>query len=412
MDILAERVCGLDVHQLTVVACALISSESKRTRVERREFSAMTEGLRELSAWLVEHGVTHVAMEGTGSYWVPVYAALETNASLDLAVVNAHHIKQVPGRKTDWNDARWIAQLLQWGLLRKSFVPPAEFRALRDLSRARRGLVHDRTRQLNRLQKVLVTANVKLSAVIADIVGVSGLEMVHALIEGTKTPQQIAQLARGAMRKKIPTLARALEGTLLEHHKLLLRIVLSLIESLDQQIAKLDEEIVRRFEPYQEELDLLDTIPGVDQQGARAILSEIGVDMTRFKEPGNLAAWAGVLPGNSMSAGKRLGAGRRTGNIHLTTVLVEIAFGAARTKGTYFREKFHRLRARRGGKRAAIAIGNKIICAVHRMLSSRVPYQELGPSYLDSRDREQTTRRLLQRLHQLGLNVTVSEAAA
>jgi len=365
MDLLAERVCGLDVHQLTVVACTLISGESKRTRVERREFSAMTEGLRELSAWLVEHRVTHVAMEGTGSYWVPVYAALEANASLDLAVVNAHHIKQVPGRKTDWNDARWIAQLLQWGLLRKSFVPPAEFRALRDLTRARRGLVHDRTRQLNRLQKVLVTANVKLSAVITDIVGVSGLEMVHALLEGTKTPQQIAQLARGAMRKKIPTLARALEGTLLDHHKLLLRVVLSLVESLDQQIAKLDDEIVRRFEPYQEELDLLDTIPGVDQQGARAILSEIGVDMTCFKEPGNLAAWAGVLPGNSLSAGKRLGARRRTGNVHLTTTLVEIAFGASRTKGTYFRDKFHRLRARRGGKRAAIAIANKIICAVH-----------------------------------------------
>jgi transposase len=412
MDVLAERVCGLDVHQMTVVACALISGESSRTRVERAEFSAVTEGLRELSAWLVKHGVTHVAMEGTGSYWVPVYAVLEQNASLDLAVVNAHHIKQVPGRKTDWNDARWIAQLLQWGLLRKSFVPPAEFRALRDLTRMRRSLVQDRARQLNRLQKVLVTANVKLSAVISDIVGVSGLEMVHALLEGTKTPQQIAQLARGAMRKKIPMLARALEGTLLDHHKRLLRMALEMIECFDQQITQLDAEIVRRFEPYREQVDLLDTIPGVDQQGARDILSEIGVDMTRFREPGNLAAWAGVLPGNSLSAGKRLGAGRRTGNVHLTTTLVELALGASRTKGTYLREKFHRLRARRGGKRAAVAIANKIVCAVHRILSDRVPYQDLGAAYLDNRDREQTANRLIQRLQRMGVHVTVNADAA
>lgn len=211
MEVVSERVCGLDVHQLTVVACALIVGDSRKQAVERREFSAMTDGLRDLCAWLLQHRVTHVAMEGTGSYWLPVYAALEQHQALDLWVVNAHHIKKVPGRKTDWNDARWIAQLLQWGLLRKSFVPTAEFRALRDLTRSRRSLVQERSRQLNRLQKVLVTANVKLSAVIADILGVSGLAMVRALIAGTQTPLQIAQLARGAMRKKIPTLVRALE---------------------------------------------------------------------------------------------------------------------------------------------------------------------------------------------------------
>jgi len=412
METMTERVCGLDVHQLSVVACVLIAGESKKQVVERREFSAMTDGLRELSAWLLEHRVMHVAMEGTGSYWVPVYAVLEENASLDISVVNAHHIKKVPGRKTDWNDARWIAQLLQWGLLRKSFVPTAEFRALRDLSRARRSLVQDRARQLNRLQKVLVTANVKLSAVISDIVGVSGLEMVHALLAGTQTPLQIANLARGKMRKKIPMLARALEGTLLPHHKLLLQTEVELIEYLDAQVAKLDDEIERRFEPYRAELELLDTIPGVDRQGAKAILSETGVDMTRFAEPGNLASWAGVLPVNGLSAGKRLGAKRRTGNVHLTTTLVELALSAARTKGTYLRDKYYRLRAGRGAKRAAVAIANKMICAVHRMLRGRVPYADLGATYLDTRDREQTVGRLIQRLERMGLQVSVAPIAA
>lgn len=409
MEVVSERVCGLDVHQLTVVACALIAGDSRKQVVERREFSAMTDGLRDLCAWLLKHGVTHVAMEGTGSYWVPVYAALEQHPSLDLWVVNAHHIKKVPGRKTDWNDARWIAQLLQWGLLRKSFVPTAEFRALRDLTRSRRSLVQERSRQLNRLQKVLVTANVKLSAIISDILGVSGLAMVRALIAGTQTPLQIAQLARGAMRKKIPTLVRALEGALLPHHKVLLQIELDLVDVLDGHIAKLDAEIEARFEPHRAEVDLLDTIPGVDRQGARDILSETGVDMTRFAEPGNLAAWAGVLPGNGMSAGKRLGAKRRSGNVHLTTTLVELALGAANTKGTYLRDKYYRLRAGRGAKRAAVAIANKIICAVHRMLRGRVAYADLGATYLDRRDRGRTVERLVQRLESMGLSVTISE---
>lgn len=408
MEVLVERCCGLDVHQLTVVACALISNGTNKVHVERREFSAMTDGLRELCAWLVEHQITHVAMEGTGSYWVPVYAALEAQGTtLDVTVANAQHIQKVPGRKTDWSDARWIAQLLRVGLLRKSFVPTAEFRALRDLCRARRSLVRDRTRQVNRLQKVLVTANVKLGAVVSDIFGVSGVEMVRALLCGEQSPRQIANLARGKMRKKIPLLARALEGHLLEHHKCLLKIELELVDAINGHITKLDAEISSRFEPYRAELELLDTMPGVDVHGAEYILSEIGVDMTRFATPGNLASWAGVLPANNLSAGKSLGGRRRNGNVHLTTILVELALAAARTKGTYLRDKYYRLKAARGAKRAAVAIANKMISAVHRMLSERVPYKELGATFLDMRDQAQTAERLVQRLIRMGVNVVI-----
>lgn len=411
MEVLAERACGLDVHQMTVVACGLVSTSSKKTEVLREEFSAMSDGLRALSAWLIEHRITHVAMEGTGSYWVPVYAVLEENRALDITVVNAHHIKKVPGRKTDWTDARWIAELLRCGLLRKSFVPDADFRALRDLTRTRRSLIQDRSRHVNRLQKVLVTANVKLGAVISDISGVSGVEMVRALLSGTQTPRQIAQLARGKMRNKISLITRALEGKLLDHHKLLLQMELDVIDGFEAHVAVLDAEIARRFEPYTAELELIDTIPGIDRHGAEYILSEIGVDMTRFAEPGNLAAWAGVLPANNRSAGKRLGSRRRTGNVHLTTILVELALGAARTKGTYLRDKYHRLKAGRGAKRAAVAIANKIICAVHRVLSRRVVYAELGDTYLDGRDRDRTAHRLVERLHRMGYSVTIEPTA-
>jgi transposase len=407
MEVLLERCCGLDVHQMTVVACALITTGSSKLQVERREFSAMTDGLRELCAWLAEHQITHVAMEGTGSYWVPIYAALEEDAKLDVTVANAQHIQKVPGRKTDWSDARWIAQLLRVGMLRKSFVPDAAFRALRDLTRARRSLVQDRTRQVNRLQKVLVTANVKLGAVISDIFGVSGVEMVRALLAGKQTAREIAALARGAMRRKIPLITRALEGQLLAHHKCLLQIELDMVDAINGYITKLDAEISTRFEPYRAEIELLDTIPGVDAHGAEYILSEIGVDMSRFATPGNLASWAGVLPANNLSAGKPLGGRRRNGNIHLTTILVELALGAARTKGTYLRDKYYRLKAARGAKRAAVAIANKIICAVHRMLSQRVGYRELGESFLDGRDHARTVNRLMQRLARMGVNVTV-----
>lgn len=411
MDTLVERACGLDVHQLMVMAVVLVTTAKGKVSKESREFSTMTHGLHELAAWLKSLKVTHVAMESTGVYWVPIYAVLE-GEQFDLTVANAQHIKNVPGRKTDMNDAAWIAQLLRVGMLRKSFVPPAPFRALRELTRSRRNLIQDRTREVQRLQRLLVTANVKLTGVISDIFGVSGVEMVRALVEGVKTPAQIAQLARGTMRQKIPLLTSALEGTMLDHHRLLLRLKLEHVDVLDVQIATLDAEIVRRFEPYKAELALVTTITGVEQRGAEDVLAETGVDMSSFATDRKLAAWAGTSPGNNQSAKKDLGARRRKGNVHLTTILVELALAASRTKGSYTRDKYHRLKARRGAKRALIAVGNKIIRAVHHVLSSRTPYHDLGDSYLDSRDRERVVANLVQRIERLGVHVSLSSPVA
>lgn len=404
MEILYERCCGLDVHLAEVFACVLFTNDKGKTSKERRAFSTMTVGLRDLVAWLRTMQVTHVAMESTGVYWIPIHAALES--AFDVTVANAQHIKRVPGRKTDVSDAEWIAGLLRCGLLRKSFIPPADFRAIRDLTRARRSIGQDRAREVNRLHKVLVTANVKLSAVISDIFGVSGVEMIRALLAGTQTAREIAQLARGSMRKKIPDIERAVEGTLLEHHKTLLQLKLEHIDMIDRQIAALDADIAERFKPYQAQLDLLDTIPGIDRSGAEQILAEIGVDMSAFATEHKLAAWAGVAPGNNQSAGKDLGARRRKGNLFLTTILVELAHGGVKTKNSYLNDKYHRIKARRGAKRAALAIGRKIILAVHRVLTKAQPYKDLGATYLDQRDRKHVIRQLTARLQRLGVDTS------
>jgi transposase len=405
-----ERACGLDVHQLVLMAVVMVTTEKGKVRREQREFSTMSDGLRELVAWLKSLNVTHVAMESTGVYWMPIYAVLE-QSHFDITVANAQHIKNVPGRKTDMSDAAWIAQLLRLGMLRKSFVPHAPFRALRELTRSRRNLIQDRTREVQRLQRLLVTANVKLTGVISDIFGVSGVEMVRALVEGVKTPAEIAQLARGTMRQKIPLLTRALDGVIEEHHRLLLRLKLQHIDMIDQQIGTLDGEIARRFEPYREDLQLVTSVTGVDIRGAEDVLAETGVDMTAFANDRKIAAWAGTSPGNNQSAKKDLGARRRKGNVHLTTILVELALGASRTKGSYLRDKYHRLKARRGAKRALLAIANKLIRSIWHVLSERRPYQDLGDAYLDSRDRDRVIAGLLRRLETLGVALSVTTHA-
>jgi transposase len=406
MDVVNERCCGLDVHQALVVACVLVPGSRGKPRKEIRSFSTVTQGLRELMQWLQACSVTHVAMESTGVYWLPIYALLEEH--FDLTVANAQHIKNVPGRKTDVKDAEWIAQLLRLGLLRKSFVPSEEFRAIRDLVRYRRSLVQDRTREVNRLQKVLVLANVKLRTVISDVFGVSGLKMVRALIEGTQSPAQIARLALGTMRKKIPQIEQALEAQIADHHRQLLRMQLARVDQIDAHLETLDVEIARRFKPYEAQLTLLDTIPGVDRKVAEAILAEIGVDMTAFADAAKLAAWSGTSPGNHQSAGKNLGSRHRKGNVHLTTTLVEAAHAARNTKGTYLGDKYHRLKARRGAKRAALAIGRKIIEAVWHMLAHGVPYQELGAAFLDQRDHTRVVANLQRRIERLGYHVTLA----
>jgi transposase len=404
MDVLIARCCGLDVHLATVMACLLLTDSMGRARAVKREFSTMTDGLAELVAWLKSEGITHVAMESTGVYWMPVYSALE--GAIDITVANAQHVKKVPGRKTDMSDAEWLGRLLRCGLLSKSFIPPAEFRAIRDLTRSRRSLVQDRTREVNRLHKVLVTANVKLSAVISDVFGVSGVQMVRALVEGVKTPREIAALALGSMRKKMPEIARAVDCTMLAHHRTLLRLKLEHIDMIEGQIKALDADIAARFKPYEAQLTLLDTIPGVDRKVAEQILSEIGVDIALYFASANkLAAWSGVAPGNNQSAGKDLGGKRRRGNIFMTTILVEAALAASKKKESYLRDKYHRLKARRGAKRAALAIAHKIILAVYRVLTTGVLYEDLGAAYLDKRDKDKTILNLLGRLKRLGVEI-------
>jgi transposase len=410
MQTLVERGCGLDVHQATVVACLLIVLKNGKVRKEIRTFGTTTRELLALREWLLSQGCTNVAMESTGVYWKPVYAVLEGGA-LQIVVANAQHVKKVPGRKTDVKDAEWIADLLCHGLLRPSFVPPKPIRELRDLMRYRRKLVESQGAERNRLLKLLETANIKLASVATDVFGMSGRLMLRALIEGKATPQEMAELAKGVLRKKIPELEPALEGKLEEHHRFLLRLQLDRLEAAEKDLAVLEQRIQQKLQPYEAQLTLLDEIPGVDWTLAAAILAELGVDMSVFGGTSQLASWAGVCPGNNESAGKRKNSRIPKGNVYLKTALVEAATAAARTKGSYLRDKFYRLKARRGYKRAVVAVAHKILVAIYHMLSHQVGYNELGDLYLDKLNKHHVTRNLVRRLERLGYTVTLEIAA-
>src|SRR6266852_3382018 len=382
MQTLVERGCGLDVHQATVVACLLIVLKNGQVQKQIRTFGTTTRELLALREWLLSQGCTHVAMESTGVYWKPVYAVLEGGA-LEIVVANAQHVKKVPGRKTDVKDAEWIADLLCHGLLRSSFVPPKPIRELRDLMRYRRKPVESQAAERNRLLKVLETANIKLANVATDVFGMSGRLMLRALIAGKATPQEMAELAKGLLRKKIPALELALEGKLEEHHRFLLELQLQRLEAAEKDLAVLEQRIRQMLEPYAAQLALLDEIPGVDWTLAAVIIAELGVDMTVFGNVSQLASWAGVCPGNNESAGKRKSSRIPSGNVYLKSGLVEAANAAARAKGTYLRDKFFRLKARRGYKRAVVAIAHKILVAIYHMLSQQVSYNDLGDLYPD-----------------------------
>jgi transposase len=407
MEAIVERCCGLDVHQATVVACLLVGPADKRPKKEVRSFATTTRALMELRAWLHQNACSHVGMEATGIYWKPVYAVLEDE--FEVIVGNAHHIKNVPGRKTDVKDSEWIADLLRHGLIAKSFVPPKPLRELRDLLRYRRKLVEGRAAERNRLHKLLETANIKLATVISDVFGVSGMAMLAALLRGDATPQQMAQLAKRRMRSKIPELELALEGRVEEHHRFLLEMQLARLKQLDEHLAKLDERIDAKLEPYREQHTRLTGIPGVDRVVAATIVAEIGTDMSVFKSAAHLAAWGGVCPGNNESAGRRKRGPARKGNVHLTTALVEAAHAASGKRGSYLRDKFHRLKARRGYQRAAVAIAHKILTAAYVMLSTGVAYRDLGAAYLDSIDTHRVQSTLIRRLERLGYEVTVKK---
>src|SRR2546427_7404771 len=373
MQTLVERGCGMDVHQATVVACLLVVLKNGKVQKQIRTFGTTTRELLSVREWLLSEGCTHVAMASTGVYWKPVYALLEGGeGGLEIVVANAQHVKKVPGRKTDVKDAEWIADLLCHGLLRSSFVPPQPIRELRELTRYRRKLVESRSAERNRLLKLLETANIKLASVATDVFGVSGRLMLQALVEATATSQQMADLAKGLLRKKIPELELALEGKVEEHHRFLLSVQLRRLEAAEKDLAILEHRLQEKLKPYEAQLTLLDEIPGVDWTLAAVIIAEMGVDMSVFGSVSQLASWAGVCPGNNESAGKRKSSRIPKGNVYLKTALVEAANAAAQAKGTYLRDKFYRLQARRGYKRAAVAVAHKILVAIYHMFSHQV----------------------------------------
>lgn len=409
MEAIVERCCGLDVHQASVVACLLVGRANEKPKKIVRTFGATTSDLVALRGWLSDEACTHVAMESTGVYWLPVYIQLEGH--FQLIVGNAMHIRNVPGRKTDVKDSEWIADLCRHGLIRASFVPPQPIRELRDLTRYRRKLTEAHTAEGNRLRRLLETACIKLGSVVSEILGVSARLMLRALIDGTATPDQMAQLAKRRLRSKIPELTLALDGRVTEHHRFLLRMQLDRVEQVERDLQKLDLRITDKLVPYQSQMQRLMGIPGVDWIGAASIIAELGVDMSIFKTEAHAAAWSGVCPGNNESAGRSKGQPIRKGNYHLTTALVQAAVCASKQKDCYLRDKYWRLKARRGPKRAALAVAHKILVAAYHILKAPlVEYRDLGSSYLDKLAPERTKHNLIKRLEQLGYRVTLEPA--
>lgn len=444
MDVVVPRCAGLDVHKETVVACARVVEGGGKVRKQVRTFGTMTRDLQMLREWLCALGITHVAMESTGVYWKPIFNVLEE--AFEVLLCNAQHVSRVPGRKTDVTDSEWLSHLLACGLLTGSFVPPAHLRELRDLTRTRAKLRGEYSRVANRLQKTLEDANVKLSSVVTDVLGVSGRAMLRALVDGESDPVVLANLARRQLRGKIPQLRLALEGRVTEHHRFMLRCALTHLDQIDTQIGLFDERIreitgqpppdgdgpdssgeraeelvdpppneaageaPRGAPPMAREVALLTTIPGVGTTTAENVLAEIGTDMSRFPTPGHLAAWAGLCPGNDQSAGKSRGKGRK-GNVWLRRALVQAAPGAGRTKNSYFSVQLRRLQRRRGKKRALVAVAHSILTIIHRMLTTGQPYREVGADYFDRIERARLERYHLKRLEQLGCKVTVHPAA-
>ena len=409
MNIVYERCAGLDVHKRTVVACVIIPDAKGQRSKERQTFSTMTADLLRMREWLTAFGVTHVAMESTGVFWKPIYNILEGH--VELLVVNAQHIKTVPGRKTDVKDAEWIADLLQHGLLRPSLIPPPSQREVRELTRYRTSLVEERSRAINRLQKALEDTNIKLASVVSDLMGASARDMLAALLEGETDVTILSQLARGNMRSKREALEQALQGHLTAHHRFLLKEQLAHIDELDTAIERISTEIAERLRPFEEQLKRLETIPGIKRRLAEMILAEIGPDMSRFPSSRHLASWAGMCPGNNESAGKRLSGKTRKGSPWLRTALVEAAQAANHCKNSYLSAQYHRLAIRRGGKKATIAVGHSLLVIVYHVLTEQKDYEELGGNYFDEWDCRTVQKRLVHRLEKLGWEVSLTPAS-
>jgi transposase len=410
METLYPRCAGIDVHKGNVVVCVRCADRPGKPFEEVRTFSTMTRDLLALSDWLAEHGVTHVAMESTGVYWKPVFNLL--GGRFEVILVNAEHIKQVPGRKTDVKDCAWIAQLLQHGLLKASFVPPEPIRGLRDLTRQRTQLIQERASAANRIQKVLEDANIKLAAVATDVLGVSGRDMLEALIAGETDPEKLADLARKRLRAKIPALQLALQGRVTEHHRFLLRLHLDHVDHLGELIGRLGARIEEALAPFAEAAERLQTIPGISQRVAETVVAELGTNMAQFPTADHLASWAGMCPGNNESAGKRRSGHTTKGNRWLKRILVQAAWAASHTKGTYLAAQCRRLAKRRGRKRALVAVGHTLLVIMYHVLKRGTTYQELGADFLDRLEPERLTRQLVKRLEALGHKVTLEPPPA
>jgi transposase len=410
MEILHSCCAGLDVHKETVVACVRRLVEGK-VRQEVRTFRTETNQLLALADWLTDEGVTHVAMESTGVYWKPIWNILE--GQFQILLVNAQHIKQVPGRKTDVKDAEWIAQLLQHGLLRGSFVPPTPQRELRELTRQRRKLIQANAAVANRIQKILEDANIKLGSVATDVMGVSGRAMLEALVAGETEPARLAEHARGRMRRKLPELEQALRGRVTDHHRFLLRLLLDDLTAREKLIARVSERIQAVVPaPVAEAIERLVTIPGIDERAAQSIVAETGPDLAPFAGAAQLASWAGVCSGNNESAGKRKSGKTTKGNRWLREILVQCAWAASHTKQTYLSAQYRRLAPRRGRKRALVALAHTLLVVVFQVLRKQTTYRELGADYLDRLDADRVARGLVRRLERLGHKVTLERQPA
>ncbi len=405
MEVLYACCCGLDVHKKSITACVLWAEGKGKTRKEKRRFGTFTRELLQLADWLRACGVTHVAMESTGVYWKPVWNILE--GQFEVLLVNAQHIKAVPGRKSDQKDCEWIADLLQHGLLHGSFVPPKERRELRDLTRYRVSLAQEENRIANRVQKVLEDANLKLASVASDPLGVSGRAILTAILAGEEDTERLAEMSKGILRKKIPDLRLALEGRVTEHHRFLLQELLDHQEFLEKKMAEVEAEIGKRMRPFEAEVERLDTIPGVDRVTAWSLVAEVGVRMERFPSAGHLASWAGLCPGSFESAGKRLSGRTRKGSASLRRCLCQVGSVVSHLRDNYLSAQYRRLAARRGGKRAVLAVAHTVLVMAYHILKRKQNYQELGADYFDRLNADAIRRSLVRRLERLGHRVTL-----
>ncbi len=408
METLIPRCAGLDIHKRSIEACVRRREADEQVHRETRQWGTMTQDIEAMADWMAVQGVTHVAMESTGVYWKPIYNILERRFTVLL--VNARHLKQVPGRKSDVRDCQWIAQLLQHGLLKGSFIPPRPQRELRDLTRHRTQLVEEKARAINRIQKVLEDANIKLASVAADILGASGRAMLQALADGEKDAVKLADLAQRKLRGKIPQLQKAREGRVTDHHRFLLQLLWKQLAQQEELLAELDARIAEQTCPLADPMERLDAVPGVDRRVAEVVLAEVGADMSPFPTHQHVASWAGMCPGNEESAGKRRRRRITPGNRWLKRTLAQAAWAASHTKGTYLASQYRRLAGRRGKKRALIAVGHSMLVIFYHMLKQGTTYSELGGDFFDRLEPEHLTRYYVKRLEALGHKVTLESA--